>query len=128
MSIQRIPGKASFIQEPPGACRVLAVRGEFFENHDAAAIGGMDSDSWELGYRGHPLHSSGIALAGEQRCLGTTGPQTEAESPRNALAHFKSEGPNSLKEKHLRTTFRRYTFGIRAIKGDRREGERFPAF
>jgi len=34
----------------------------------------------------------------------------------NVLARFTSEGPNSLKEKHLRTTFRLYTFGIGAIK------------
>ena len=67
---------------------------------------------------GHsPCSTSEIALAGEQRCLGTAGPQREAESRRNVLAHFKSEGLNSLKEKHLRTTPRRYTFGIGAQKG-----------
>jgi len=36
------------------------------------------------------------------------------ETGRNALVAFLGEGPNSLKEKHLRTTFRLYTFGIGA--------------
>jgi hypothetical protein len=44
MLIQRVPEKANLSQEPAGACRVLAVRGELFENDDAAVIAGVDSD------------------------------------------------------------------------------------
>jgi len=59
MLIQRVPEKANLSHEPAGACRVLAVRGEPFGNHDTTVVGGMDSDSWGLGYRGQPLQSVG---------------------------------------------------------------------
>ena len=59
MLILLVPEKANLSQEPPGACRVLAVRGEPFGSHDTTVVAGMASDSWGLGYRGQPLQSVG---------------------------------------------------------------------
>jgi hypothetical protein len=74
MLIQRVPEKANLTQEPAGACRALAVGGEPLGNHNTTVVGGMDSNSWGLDTGGSPCGPLGIALAGEQPCLGTAGP------------------------------------------------------